>query len=89
MIVKLLKPGGSAYLDIYTLDKSQNSFFRNILQNIYALTNIKIGHLLPPKGKIPNLFLAHKGISISNIRVAKRNERFIIFKDRLINSGVK
>lgn len=81
MIVKLLKSGGSAYLNIYTLDKSKNSLFRNLLQNIYALTNLKIGHLLPPKGKIPAMFSEYNELTISKVQTTERNEEFFIFKN--------
>jgi 2-polyprenyl-3-methyl-5-hydroxy-6-metoxy-1,4-benzoquinol methylase len=81
MIVNVLRTGGVAYLDIYTLDKKGLSLFRRILNKIYYYTNIKVGHLLPQHGKILNLFAEHPEITISKVSISDRNERFLVFKN--------
>lgn len=72
---RLIRPGGSAYIDNY-MKRVPGGFPLRIWINAYL--GIKIGHVLPPPGRLEKLFGAHADIEIEVISRSEKNEKLFL-----------
>jgi SAM-dependent methyltransferase len=67
VVIRLLKPGGAAWLDIptadYALARGDNKhWFRRLFFPLYRLTGLKFCHFMPERGRVANLLARHRQV---------------------------
>ena len=67
LVCDLVKPGGSAWLDIPTADwwRTQggpHSWREKLLSEVYRVTDVKLAYFMPERGKVSRLISSHPGI---------------------------
>jgi 2-polyprenyl-3-methyl-5-hydroxy-6-metoxy-1,4-benzoquinol methylase len=75
LIHELIRPGGWGYIDNFI---NRNSGGPGLRYWLNALTGLKIGHPVPPPGRLEKLFRAFGDLDLEMIQRSSRNERLFL-----------
>ena len=71
----LIRPGGAAYIDNF-INRAPGGFNPRYWLN--AIAGLKIGHVVPPPGRVERLFLSFGDMDLEMIHRSERSERLFL-----------